>query len=390
MRYFNFRGVGIFLIQSKVVKIAMPKSLIHHEDLLIFAQQVLMKMGASKKDAFHVADNLVTSNLRGIDSHGVGRLKRYVDGIRTGYILPKAIPRIERDSPVITNIDAMNGLGQPSGVFGMHRAIDKAVNTGVGIATVFNSNHYGFAGYYAMMALKHDLIGISMTNSEPLVVPTFSKNAMIGTNPIAFAAPTKKEKPWVMDLATSVVPSGKLEVYDRLGNTIPSGWATDESGLSTNNPAQVLKNLYRGLGEGGIFPLGGEGELHGGHKGYGLGIMVEVLCGVMSGSNILRDVAFNKEGKINQPRVGHFFLALDPSYFIDIDSFKMRMDDMIGRLKNAEKAEGQSRIFVHGEKEFEEYDRRAVNGIPIDERTVESLVGFSKEFSVDLKFIESE
>ena len=349
-----------------------------------------MKMGASKEDAYHVADNLVTSNLRGIDSHGVGRLKRYVEGIKSGYIIPTTTPAIEKDSPVIANIDAMNGLGQPAGVFGMKMAIEKALNTGIGMVTVFNSNHYGFAGYYAMMALEHDLIGISMTNSEPLVVPTFSKNAMIGTNPIAFAAPTKSERPWVMDLATSVVPSGKLEVYDRLGKKIPTGWATDENGHSTNDPTVVLNNLYRGLGEGGILPLGGEGELHGGHKGYGLATMVEVLCGVMSGANFLRDLAFRKDEKSKHPRIGHFFMAFDPSYFIDIDLFKTRMDDMINRLKTAEKAEGQERIFVHGEKEYDEYELREQNGIPIDEKTTESLIGYSNEFSIDLEFIDSK
>jgi len=368
----------------------MTVSLIHHEDLLVFAQQVLMKMGASKEDAFCVADNLVMSNLRGIDSHGVGRLKRYVDGIKTGYILPRVESIVEKESLVIANVNAMNGLGQPAGVFGMRKAIEKAANTGVGIVTVFNSNHYGFAGYYAMMALEHDLIGISMTNSEPLVVPTFSRNAMIGTNPIAFAAPTKTEMSWVMDLATSVVPSGKLEVYDRAGQTIPLGWATDETGSSTDNPARVLKNLYRGFGEGGIFPLGGEGELHGGHKGYGLATMVEILCGVMSGGNFLRDLNFFKDGKPSHPRIGHFFIALDPSYFIDIDSFKTRMDDMIVRLKTAEKAEGQGRIFVHGEKEFEEHDRRAERGIPLDQKTIESLLELSKDFSIDLQFIDSK
>ncbi|TFG31109.1 Ldh family oxidoreductase [Candidatus Thorarchaeota archaeon] len=366
----------------------MTDNLIHHENLRVFSQQVIMKLGAFEEDAYCVADNLVKSNLRGIDSHGVGRLKRYVEGIRTGYILPKASPIIERDSPVMANINAMNGLGQPAGVFGMNVAIEKAQHSGVGMVTVFDSNHYGFAGYYAMMALERDLIGISMTNSEPLVVPTFSKNAMIGTNPIAFAAPTKNERPWVMDLATSVVPSGKLEVYDRLGKEIPEGWATNESGRSTNSPAEVLVNLYKGLGKGGICPLGGEGELHGGHKGYGLGTMVEILCGVMSGANILRDVTFVKDGKPNHPKVGHFFMAFDPSFFTDIDSFKNRMDEMISRLKNAEKAEGQSRIFIHGEKEFEEHERREQNGIPIDEKTVESLIGFSKEFSIDLEFIE--
>jgi L-2-hydroxycarboxylate dehydrogenase (NAD+) len=363
---------------------------IHHEDLRVFAQQVIMKLGANEEDAFYVADNLVTSNLRGIDSHGVGRLKRYVEGIKNEYILPDAEPRIERDSQVIANIDAMNGLGQPSGVFGMKIALEKAKNSGVGIVTVFNSNHYGFAGYYAMMALEHDFIGISMTNSEPLVVPTFSRNAMIGTNPIAFAAPTKNERPWIMDLATSVVPSGKLEVYDRAGEKIPMGWATDETGASTTNPAQVLKNLYRGLGEGGIYPLGGEGELHGGHKGYGLATMVDVLCGVMSGGNMLRDLKFFENGKYKHPRIGHFFMVLDPSYFGDIDSFKTRMDEMIVRLKDAEKAEGQSRIFVHGEKEFEEYDHRFTDGIPLDEKTVESLLALSKELSIDIQFMNSK
>lgn len=365
----------------------MASKLIHYENLRVFSQQVMMELGASDEDAFCVADNLVTSNLRGIDSHGVGRLKRYVEGIRSGYILPKANPVVARDSPVIANINAMNGLGQPAGTLGMNMAIKKASHSGVGMVTVFNSNHYGFAGYYAMMALEHDLIGISMTNSEPLVVPTFSKNAMIGTNPIAFAAPTNNEQPWVLDMATSVVPSGKLEVYDRLGKEIPDGWATDETGKSTNDPSQVLGNLYRGLGLGGICPLGGEGELHGGHKGYGLATMVEILCGVMSGANILRDVKFVVDGKPKHPRVGHFFMAFNPSFFVDIDSYKDRMDEMINRLRSAEKAEGQNRVFVHGEKEYEEQERRMKNGIPIDEKTTESLIGFSKEFSVDLEFI---
>jgi LDH2 family malate/lactate/ureidoglycolate dehydrogenase len=178
-------------------------------------------------------------------------------------------------------------------------------------------------------------------------------------------------------------------VHDRLGKEIPPGWATDETGQSTNDPALVLSNLYRGLGEGGIFPLGGEGELHGGHKGYGLASMVEVLCGILSGANFLRDVAFTKDGKPDHPRVGHFFMAFDPSYFIDIDIFKTRMDDMINRLKTAEKAKGQSRIFVHGEKEYEEYDLREMNGIPLDERTAECLIGYSEEFSLDLKFMDS-
>jgi LDH2 family malate/lactate/ureidoglycolate dehydrogenase len=367
----------------------MVDRMIHHTDLLEFSKHVMMRKGMSEEHAFYVADNLVTSNLRGIDSHGVGRLKRYVEGIDTGYMIPDAKPSVVKDSLIIANIDANNGLGQPVSVLGMRMAIEKALNTGVGLVTVYGSNHYGFAGYYAMMALEHDLIGVSMTNSEPLVVPTFSRNAMIGTNPIAFAAPTKNEKPWVMDLATSVVPSGKLEVYERKGSEIPKGWATDEFGKTTVEPAKVLTNLYEGLGEGGILPLGGEGELHSGHKGYGLASMVEIVTGVMSGANFLRDVAFRKGGKAKFPRVGHFFLALDPSYFIEMELFKNRMDEMIRRFKDAEKAEGHDRIFVHGEKEFEEHERRETHGIPLDEKTVESLLGFAKDFSLELRLKES-
>lgn len=367
----------------------MPEAIVNHADLLNFAKEVMVKLGASTEDAFVVADNLVTSNLRGIDSHGVGRLKRYVEGIKSGYIIPDAKPTVLRESPVMASIDARNGLGQPAGVFGMRKAIDKALDTGVGVVTVSGSNHYGFAGYYAMMALEHDLIGISMTNAEPLVVPTFGRDAMLGTNPIAFVAPTKSMRPWVMDLATSVVPSGKLEVYDRLGKKIPDGWATDETGASTNDPARVLSSLFDGRGEGGIFPLGGEGEIHGGHKGYGLATMVEILCGVMSGANIGRDVVYRKDGRPNHPRVGHFFLALDPSYFIDIDTFKTRMDELITRLRSSRKASGQNRVFIHGEKEFEEQDRRLKQGIPLDAKTVEKLTQFSIEFQVPLRFVSS-
>ena len=366
----------------------MTEKQISAGNLRQFSQQVMMKMGASKDDAFHVADNLVTSNLRGIDSHGVGRLKRYVEGIRLGYILPTAQCSIERESPTTASVDAHNGLGQPAGVYGMNLAIRKAKDTGLSMVTVFGSNHYGFAGYYAMMALEHDLIGLSMTNSEPLVVPTFSRNALLGTNPIAFAAPTRKHRSWVLDMATSVVPSGKLEVHDRLGKEIPSGWATDETGVGTNDPAKVLRNMYGGSGEGGICPLGGEGETHGGHKGYGLAAMVEILCGIISGANYGRDVSFMRDGKARFPSVGHFFMVMDPNNFVGIDSFKDRMDDLIDRLKNSEKAIGESRIFVHGEKEHEEYDRRSTHGIPIDERTVESLEGFSKEFELELVFME--
>lgn len=364
----------------------MEGKLINWKKLLDFSQKVMMKMEVSEDDAFKVADNLVSSNLRGIDSHGVSRLGRYVDGIKSGYILAKVSPKIVKESSVLANVDGQNGLGQPMGWFGMELAIKKAKKEGMGFVTVFNSNHYGYAGYYPLMALKHDFMGISMTNSAPLVVPTFGKNAIIGTNPIAVTAPTSKNRPWVMDFATAVVPRGKLEVYNRLGKKLPQGWATDERGHVTDDPGRVLKNLKDLLG-GGLLPLGGAGETYGGHKGYGLNVMVDVFCAILSGSNYGPHVVSKKEGKVNFPRVGHMFMVLNPDYLVGIKEFKKHMDKYIDELKNSEKAEGEARIYVHGEKEFEEQDRREKNGIPLDTKTVDALVNLSKDLNVPIEFM---
>lgn len=365
----------------------MKTLMINHKHLSDFIEQLMNELGVPDKDAISVAINLVTSSLRGIDSHGAGQLKLYVAGIESGFIIPDAKPEVVKESPVLALVNANNGLGQISGIFSMRLAIQKAQEMGIGLVSVFNSNHYGFAGYYAMMSLEHNLIGMTMTNSPPLIIPTFGKNAMIGSNPIAMAVPTKSGSPWVLDMSTSVVPIGKIDVYSREGKEIPPGWATDGSGRVTTNPLPVLNNMYASLEAGGVFPLGGEGEIHGGHKGYGLATMVDILSGILSGANFGRDVVFIKDGKANFPNIGHFFLALDPSFFIDIEQFKERMDDMISKLRNSEKAHGQSRIFIHGEKEFEEYERRIKNGIPLDKKTIEVLKKFSEDFNVELKLM---
>ncbi len=364
----------------------MDKKHIKWQELSDFSKRIMMKKNVSEEDAEKVADNLVLSNLRGIDSHGVARLKRYVDGIDAGFIIPDVAPKTVKETAVLANVDGQNGLGQVAGYFGMELAIDKAQKDGLGLVTVFNSNHYGFAGYYPLMALKHDLLGISMTNSAPLSVPTFGKNALMGTNPIAVSAPTKNQKPWVMDFATSVVPRGKVEVHNRLGKELPEGWATDENGNVTTDPARVLNNMKDLLG-GGLLPLGGAGELYGGHKGYGLIVMVDIFCSVLSGSNFGPNVVNKKEGKTNFPRVGHFFMAINPEFFVGLDAFKQHMDEYIQLLKNSEKAEGEDRIYVHGEKEFEEQDVREKEGIPLDKVTVERLTGLADEFAEEIKFM---
>jgi len=327
--------------------------------LKAFCIRAFERLGVSAEDAEIVADNLVAANLRGVDSHGVARLWRYVNGIRDGVMMPRPEVRMVVETPSTATIDAGAGLGQPVSYRAMEKAIQKALAVGSGFVAVRNSNHYGIAGYYAMMALEHDCIGMSMTNAAVLVVPTFGRDAMLGTNPIALAAPAGRERPFVLDMATSTVPRGKLEVYDRQKKPLPLGWATDENGTPTTDAARVLDNMLARRG-GGLLPLGGAGELMGGHKGYGLGVLVDILSAVLSGA-AYANLVYPKtaDGRPLPSNIGHFFGAWRVDAFRPVDEFKAAMDDLQRRLKGTPRAEDASRIWVHGEKEYVEAERRA-------------------------------
>jgi LDH2 family malate/lactate/ureidoglycolate dehydrogenase len=265
----------------------------------------------------------------------------------------------------------------------MQLAIEKAKEMGVGFVAVRNSNHYGIAGYYALMALDHDMIGISTTNAAVLVVPTFGRDAVLGTNPLSVAVPAGEERPFVLDMATSVVTRGKLEVYDRMEKPIPLSWATDERGVPTSDAPRVLKNLLARAG-GGILPLGGAREEDGGHKGYGLTLLVDILCGVLPLAGYANTIyPKTSEGKPLPANVGHFFGAMRIDAFRPVDEFKTTMDDVIRRLKNSTKAEGQDRIYIHGEKEFEVEDQRRKNGIPLHPKTVAMMKQIGQELGVE-------
>jgi LDH2 family malate/lactate/ureidoglycolate dehydrogenase len=352
------------------------------EPLKAFCVRVFEELGVPSPDALIVADVLVAADLRGVDSHGVARLRRYVQGVRKGTMLvcPKVTKIVE--TPATATLDAGGGLAQPVSYGAMERAIQKALDVGVGFVTVRNSNHYGIAGYYAMMALEHDCIGISMTNASPLVVPTFGRDGMYGTNPIAVAAPAGEEKPFVLDMATSTVPRGKLEVYDRQEKSLPLGWATDATGTPTTDPALVLDNLL-GSGGGGMLPLGGAGELMGGHKGYGLGLLVDMMCAVLSGA-AYADLVYPKgpDGTPLPSNLGHFFGAWRIDAFRPVAEFKAAMDDWQRRLRAASKAEGQDRIYIHGEKEFEAVERRSREGIPLNPKVAADLRSIAEEIGV--------
>jgi LDH2 family malate/lactate/ureidoglycolate dehydrogenase len=351
-----------------------------------FCSDALEKLGVPSEDAQVTAKVLVEADLRGIDSHGVARMGRYVSGIQQGMMRPNAKPRVVHETACTATIDADAGLGQPVSFKAMQLAMSKAREHSLGFVAVRNSNHYGIAGYYAMMALAEDMIGICTTNTEVLVVPTFTRNAVLGTNPIAIAVPAGKERPYVLDMSTSTVTRGKLEVYARLEKSVPINWATDENGVATDDPSRVLQNIAKRSG-GGLLPLGGALEESGGHKGYGLALAVEIFSAVLPGALYANRVyPKDKDGKPLPSGIGHFFGAMRVDAFRAKEEFKRDMDDLIQRLRNSPKALGAERIYVHGEKEFELAERFAKDGVPLNAKVAEDLrkiaeqLGMSKPF----------
>lgn len=356
------------------------------EKLKLFCTKVLERLGVPHEDAKITADVLVKADLRGIDSHGVARMSRYVSGIQQGMMRPKANPKVVHETSCTATIDGGAGLGQPISYRAMQLAIEKAREHSLGFVAVRNSNHFGIAGYYAMMALSEGMMGICTTNSEVLVVPTFARNAMLGTNPIAIAVPSAKECPFVLDMSTSTVTRGKLEVYARLEKQISLNWATDENGVATDDPKRVLQNIVKRSG-GGLLPLGGASEETGGHKGYGMALAVEIFSATLSGALYANRVYPKNEDKKPLPSgIGHFFGAIRIGAFRPEDEFKRDMDDLIRRLKNAPKAYGAERIYIHGEKESEESERRLKLGIPLNPKVAEELRTIAKQFGISKTF----
>ena len=351
-------------------------------ELTNFTADIFEKLGVPRKDAEITAENLISADRRGIASHGLARLARYVDGIKEGVIKANAKMKIINETPTTILVSGEDGLGQPVSHYTMEKVIEKAKKNGTAFASVKDSNHFGIAGYYAIMALQHNLIGISMTNSAPLVVPTFGCDMIIGTNPIAVAVPTKKHRPWVLDMATSTVPRGKLEVYARRDKKMPLMWATDEHGIPNEDPKLVLDNLINRRG-GGLLPLGGGEELTGGHKGYGLSMMIDIFCGVLSGGSFGLEVYGH--GKDKPADVCHFFGAIDPSAFTPLDEFKQKMDDSIDQLKNSPKAKGQEKIYYAGEKEWD-FEEKYKDNVEIEAKVIDGMKKIAEGLGIKFPF----
>jgi L-2-hydroxycarboxylate dehydrogenase (NAD+) len=347
-----------------MAQIPVQKLLFDAELLRDYMIRVLIKAGASNEDAAIAADVLLAADMRGVSSHGIIRLfPYYYHRLRSGLINAAPEMQVIRESFATLALDGDNGLGHPVSYRAMERCIAKARQSGAALVTVRNSNHYGIAGYYAMMALPHNMIGFSFTNAGALVAPTHGRTAMLGTNPIAVAAPSGTERPYVLDMATSIVPIGKITVYERAGREIPYGWGVNAAGLVTTDPSQVFNG-------GALMPLGGTEEMRG-YKGYGLAMLVEILSGILAGSAFGPSV---DPGAHFLSRTGHCFAALQIEAFRPLAEYQRDMDALICQLKQAPKAAGHERIFIHGEKEFEQVERSQRAGVPILARVVNDLV----------------
>ena len=345
-----------------------------------FTIQIFKSMGCPEEQAKIAADCLNQADLRGVDSHGVARLSGYVRLWELKRLNANPDIKIIHQTPSTAVLNGDLGLGLVTAPHAMQLAIEKAKIAGTGWVAVQNSNHYGIAGYHAMMALEHDMIGISMTNASPLVAPTFSKSRLLGTNPMAIAFPALTQPPLVIDMATTTVANGKLEVLQRIGQNAPLGWTQDKDG----NPTTDAYSLKKG---GSMLPLGGDRE-HGGHKGYCLGAMVDIFSAVLSGANygpwVPPFVSFleppsNQVGK----GIGHFLGAIRIDAFRPAQDFKENMDIWIQTFRNAEQISGQEHVLIPGDPERKLTFERKKNGIPLHELVVEDLKRLGEKFGLE-------
>lgn len=360
----------------------MSERLFRYEELLRFSTRVFLSIGCTEADAALAAKVLVSADLRGIDSHGVARLGGYVRLWEAGRI--NAAPRISilHETPSTASLDGDSGLGLVVAPKAMQIAIEKAKIAGTGWVAVGNSNHFGIAGYHAMMALEEDMIGIAMTNASALVSPTFSVEKMLGTNPIAVAIPANEQPPFVADFATTTASNGKLEILQRKNAEAPLGWVQDQEGNPTTDANALKKN-------GAMLPLGGDRE-HGSHKGYALGSIVDIFSAVLSGGSYgpwappfpaYIAMPENMPGK----GLGHFFGAMRIDAFRPGGEFKAHMDNWISRFRQARPAAGFERVLIPGDPERETEAIRMADGIPVVPAVVSELESLASRFGIEMK-----
>ncbi len=346
-----------------------------------FMTEVFTGLGVPAGEAAICADVLITSDKRGIDSHGTNRMKPiYYDRIKKGIQFVNTDFEIVRDSPTTAVIDGHNGMGHVIAKRSMRIAIDKAKKYGMGMTAVRNSTHYGIAGYYAIMAANEGMIGITGTNARPSVAPTFGVENMLGTNPLTFGMPTDEDFPFVLDCATSLTQRGKIELYARECRECPEGWVIDEDGETTSDSKAILDELVKG--KAALSPLGGIGEENAGYKGYGYSTVVEILSASLQAGSFLKMLNGVENGKQVPYRLGHFFIAINIENFTELESFKKTTGDILRGLRNSKKMPGQERIYTAGEKEYLAWLYRRDRGVPVNGELMMELIQMRDELGL--------
>jgi len=335
---------------------------------------ILRAAGVKSRHAGIVASSLIKANLRGVDSHGISQLPIYVERLSMGGINPDPNIRTVSEGPSIALMDGDDGLGIVVGATAMDRSIEKAKCSGIASVAVKKSNHFGMAAFFSMMALEHDMIGVCMSNSAPFVAPWGGKRPCLGTNPFSVAVPTPTGCPIVLDMATSAAARGKIRLALQKREKIPEGWALDSEGQMTTDPATAL--------EGCLLPFGGP-------KGYGIGLIIDVFCGILTGSNYGPYVIPAYKDVRSPQGTGHFFLSLDIRKFMPLDLFKSRMDGIIKEIKRCPPATGMTEVLLPGEPEFITEKERLTAGIPLDDVLMNKIRRLGKTVNVDVgEFLE--
>jgi LDH2 family malate/lactate/ureidoglycolate dehydrogenase len=345
------------------------------EVLRKFCTDAFCNFGFSPEDSAVITANLLMADIYGIESHGVQRLQRYHKSIQNGKILLDVKPEIVFETPLSAVVDGHNGMGQVSGHYSMQIAIEKAKKSGMAIVSTRNSNHYGIAGYYAKMACDEGLIGLSFTNSEAIMVPTFGRQAMLGSNPIAISMPAEPY-PFFFDASTTVVTRGKVEMYNKAEKPLPEGWTVNKDGIPTTDALEILTNINQRAG-GGILPLGGSEEKTGSHKGYGYGMLCEIFCSILSQGKTSNNTRING--------LCHGFIAIDPAMFGDPKAIEDHLSTFLQELRDSPKAAGHDRIFTHGEKAAMAIERSKKQGVPVDEKTVIEMKDMADYLKMDFE-----
>lgn len=350
-----------------------------YQNLFHFSKNIFLQIGCNEADAITATNSLLSADLRGVDSHGVARLSGYIRLWEAERVNAKPDIRITHETPSTGVINGDKGLGLVVAPFAMQVAMDKARAVGTGWVSVKNSNHFGIAGHHAMMALEEDMIGIAMTNASALVAPTFAKERMLGTNPIAVAIPAGSEPAFVADFATTTAANGKLEILQRKNLETPSGWVLTKDGEPSTNAGEMQQG-------GLLLPLGGDKE-HGSHKGYALGAVVDIFSAILSGASYgpwvppfpaYIPMPENMPGE----GIGHFFGVMRIDAFRKKEEFKAHMDNWIKRFRSAKTISGQEKVIIPGDPEREMQEERMKNGIPLLPAVVADLEALSIKFKV--------